>query len=474
MTTAVPSPTFGPQGFSAPLESQILTGVQADLNAAFGGNLNPGASTPQGMLAASMAAIIGNVYDTFAFYTSQVDPAFAVGRMQDGIARIYFITRKPATSTTLSVLCRGNNLVNIPAGSTISDNASPPNVYTCTDGGTITTSGQITLTFACNTTGPVPVPSVVLPFQTIPGWDSASVLSGSVGTDAENPGAFEQRRQQSVAQNSAGAAPSVLGAVLSVPGVTDAFVTENPTGAPVTLGGFSVAANSIYVAAVGGVDAAVAKAIWTKKAPGCAYNGNTTVTVFDDQSGYTTPPSYQVSFERPPPLPILFAVDIVPSSGVPNDAATQIQNAIIGAFAGSDGGPRARVASNILALRYVAPIQALGPWAQVKSIQVGSSNTPAVSFTGAISGTTLTVSAVTSGSLAVGQTISDAVGGVLAGTTITALGTGTGGTGTYTVSTSQTVAGESMFGSTANQNSVSVGIAQQPTVSPNNISVTVT
>jgi hypothetical protein len=59
-------------------------------------------------------------------------------------------------------------------------------------------------------------------------------------------------------------------------------------------------------------------------------------------------------------------------------------------------------------------------------------------FTGAISGSTLTVSAIGSGTLAVGQTL--VAGGVTAGTKITALGTGTGGTGTYTVSVSQTVA----------------------------------
>lgn len=58
--------------------------------------------------------------------------------------------------------------------------------------------------------------------------------------------------------------------------------------------------------------------------------------------------------------------------------------------------------------------------------------------TGSIAGTTLTVSAITSGTLYVGQVISGA--GVTAGTTITALGTGTGGTGTYTVGASQTVA----------------------------------
>jgi hypothetical protein len=57
--------------------------------------------------------------------------------------------------------------------------------------------------------------------------------------------------------------------------------------------------------------------------------------------------------------------------------------------------------------------------------------------TGSISGTTLTVSAVTSGTLAVGMLV---VGtGVTAGTRITAYGTGTGSTGDYTVSASQTV-----------------------------------
>lgn len=59
-------------------------------------------------------------------------------------------------------------------------------------------------------------------------------------------------------------------------------------------------------------------------------------------------------------------------------------------------------------------------------------------FTGSISGTTLTISAVSDGVLRVGSAISGT--GVTAGTTITALGTGTGGTGTYTVSASQTVA----------------------------------
>lgn len=74
--------------------------------------------------------------------------------------------------------------------------------------------------------------------------------------------------------------------------------------------------------------------------------------------------------------------------------------------------------------------------------------TGSVSFTGSISGTTLTVSTVASGTLAVGQLIVGA--GVSASppgsnaTYITALGTGTGGVGTYTVGVSQTVSSTAM------------------------------
>jgi hypothetical protein len=58
-------------------------------------------------------------------------------------------------------------------------------------------------------------------------------------------------------------------------------------------------------------------------------------------------------------------------------------------------------------------------------------------FTGSISGTTLTVTAVTSGTIAINQALFGL--GVTNATVITALGSGTGGVGTYTINQSQTV-----------------------------------
>ena len=59
MATNVPQPVLTDTGFQAPTQQQILAGVLADLNAAFGGNLNiSNLESPQGQLASSMAAII--------------------------------------------------------------------------------------------------------------------------------------------------------------------------------------------------------------------------------------------------------------------------------------------------------------------------------------------------------------------------------------------------------------------------------
>ena len=63
--------------------------------------------------------------------------------------------------------------------------------------------------------------------------------------------------------------------------------------------------------------------------------------------------------------------------------------------------------------------------------------------TGSISATTLTVTAVASGVISVGHTIQGV--GITAGTIVTAILTGSGGVGTYTVNVSQTVGSETMY-----------------------------
>lgn len=470
----IPSPTFTDTGFVAPDErTDVLPAVQAEIDAAMGGGLNPALETPQGQLASSFAAAIGNANDSFCQLTQLVDPAVTFGRYQDAIARIYFIDRIPSQPTVVTCVINGASGLTIPAGSLAV--AADGNIYTSNDPVTIGADGTATVNFSCTVYGPIPCPAGNLStiFQTIPGWDSiTNPADGVIGRDVETRQDFEQRRFRSVAKNAMGFLPAILGEVLATQNVLDAYVAENFTSSPITVDGVTIIAKSLYVSAVGGTDADVAKAIWTKKAPGCDFNGNTTVTVYDDQN-YSPPyPSYDVSFERPETLSFVFAVDLVNSAQVPANAQDLISAAIISAFAGADGGPRARIGSKVYASRFYGPVAALGAWAQIISIQIGSKNTSSATFTAAISGTVLTVSAVASGTLAIGQTVIGA--GIADGTIIQTLGTGTGGTGTYNLNTTQTVASETMYGVLANQNSITVRIDQAPAVAAGDVEVTLT
>ena len=87
-----------------------------------------------------------------------------------------------------------------------------------------------------------------------------------------------------------------------------------------------------------------------------------------------------------------------------------------------------------------------GAGGNVNEVGTYQLNVPATTltptFTGSISGTTLTVSAITAGYLGVGAVISGT--GVASNTTIQAVLNASGGVGTYTVNNSQTVGSEAM------------------------------
>ena len=377
MSTNVPFPEFTAAGLVLPTESEIRAGLWADFQSAFDGNLNESDATPQGQLIASLTATIGASNDLILQLVNLVDPAFSSGRMQDAIGRIYYLERIAATSTLVDATCTGAAGTLIPAGSLA--RASDGTIYQSLGDATIAAGGSVNATFAAIDTGPIACPAGALAsiYRVVPGWDSiTNVSEGIMGRNEETPAEFEQRRAASVAGNAAGILPAVRAAVLDVDGVVDAYVTENTTATAAAIGGVSVAANSLYVAVSGGTDAAVARAIWSKKSPGCAYTGTTTVTV-TDTLGYSSPyPSYSVKFTRPSALPIYFAVELADNGLVPSDAEDQVKAAISAAFNGEDGGARARIGSTIYALRFATGIAALGPWSQLVTLKIGTTASP--------------------------------------------------------------------------------------------------
>jgi hypothetical protein len=478
--TAVPSIEFTETGLVLPQESAILAGAQSDINAAFGGNLNPALSTPQGQLASSLSAIVSDNNDQFAEFVNQVDPDTNDGFMQDAIARIYFLNRSPGASTVVQCVIVGALGTVIPVGAQAQDTSG--NLYLCTQAGTIPVGGTITLPFANATIGPIACPSNTLTniYQAIPGWDTINNPSaGVVGSNVETAAEFRVRRDQSVALNAHGSLPSIYAAVFDVSGVIDAYATENVTDSPIFVGStnYELLPHSVYVAATGGLASAVAQAIWTKKDLGANMNGNTTVVV-TDESGYSFPqPAYNITFEIPNPTGFNFIVNIKNSASLPSTIVADVTAAITAQFNGIVGallpngvtaqtsGARVRIGSLLLAAAFygaVATCEGPGVPVQVLSIFIGST------FTGLgtlVSGTeVLTITTASTGTLTPGTAVT--MTDVPTGTTIVQQLSGTaGGIGTYqmsanataTVGSPEAVAGA---GSTAQQ----IGIDQQPTL----------
>ena len=377
MTTNVPAITWVNGSPVLPSEQNILTGVQADINSAFGGGVNPSLQTPQGQLAQSETAIIGDKNNQIAYIANQVNPSMASGIWQDAIGEIYFITRIPGSGTVVSATVNGAVGTVIPAGAVAQDTSGY--LYSAVSSVTIPSSGVATVEFQNQTQGPIAcnVGALSIIYTAIAGWDTITNTSaGALGTNVESRAAFEARRAASVAGNSINSIQSLYGAVSAVPNVISAFVIDNPTGTTVNYGATSypLAPHSVCISVAGGSSSAIAQAIWNKKPPGCDYNGNTSVTVYDNN--YTTPVPYTVTYLTPTVTPIYFNVEIKNSPLLPSNIVQLVQNAVLSSFNGEDGGTAVGIGTTSYSGRYYANINAINPNVNVIEIYLGFSASP--------------------------------------------------------------------------------------------------
>ena len=378
MSTNVPSIVWLNGSPVLPAETDILAGVQADINLAFGGGVNPSLQTPQGQIAQSETAIIGDKNNQIAYIANQVNPSMASGIWQDAIGEIYFITRIPGAGTVVSVTCTGAVGTIIPIGSVVQDSSGY--LYSSTATATIPSGGSIIVQFQNQTQGAIAcaIGAINTIYTAVSGWDTVyNFTAGSLGNLVESRTAFEARRSASVAGNSVNSLDSIRASVLSVPNVISAAVIDNPTNSTITYGptNYSMAAHSITVSVAGGTSSAIAQAIWNKKPPGTGYNGNTSATVYD--TSYPTPyPSYTVTWLTPTSVPIYFAIQIKNNSLLPSNIVQLVQNAVIQSFNGQDGGSAVGINSTSYSGRYYANINAINPNVNVIEVYLGTSASP--------------------------------------------------------------------------------------------------
>lgn len=364
-----------PTGVVVPSAVDIRTGILADTNQAFGGDLDVVTpSTPQAYLADNLTDNLMDSNAAIANLIAMVDPATSEGRFQDGIGRIYSFDRKGATSSVVQALCTGQPSLVMPAGQLAQD--ADGNLWISDNPATFDGLGQATIQFSCQTKGPIElgIGALTKIAQLFPGWDAITNLAPAIiGSNVESRGAFETRRQESIAKNGRGTVPAIRAEVWGVDDVIDVFAYDNFTNAAILYGAtnYSIKPHSIYVAVVGGSNEAIAQAIWRKKDGGCDLNGNTSVLV-QDKDGYSFPyPEYTITFNRPTPTPVKFAVQIANSTALPSTIIQDVKNAITATFTGENGAQRARIGGKIFASNFYAAVAQISAAVSIIQIKVG-------------------------------------------------------------------------------------------------------
>jgi hypothetical protein len=126
----------------------------------------------------------------------------------------------------------------------------------------------------------------------------------------------------------------------------------------------------------------------------------------------------------------------------------------------NDGGTSGNTRASAFAMN---PIATIGGGATFTDGPIAAEfdvSVEATVVTASLSGTVMTVTGVTSGTVAIGQVYS---GSGVTPTTVTSLGTGAGGTGTYNMSVSQTVGSETLTGTNAPHFKKGISIVQLST-----------
>lgn len=373
--SSIPRPELTEAGFVAPSEQDILSGALADINAALGGQANLALNTPQGQLAVSLTAILGDVYAAMLGVFNGMDPAANSGRMQEAIGRIYFLTRRPATATIV-----GAQLTTTGGGQTIAAGTSVAidrngNIYAPSSDIVLPSApGQVNTPLTCQTLGAIicPVGALTL-YQAGLGITSLTNNEvGLTGLEAESRAEFETRREQSVSANSIGQNAAILGAILSQSDVEDAFVVDNPAGHESEVKGVTLAPYSLYVVVQGGTDENIARAIIAHKSPGCAMQGSVSVQVKDENIAYHgNNPVYTVNFDRIQAVTLYISVKLArPSILVPQDAPERAIKALMNHLTSSETRPR--IGATLYASRLATVVNALGDWAEVLDLSLGT------------------------------------------------------------------------------------------------------
>ncbi len=302
----------------AELLDEMLNGTDGypGLYQIYGADINVDPNTPDGNLLNLIAQIAIDYLEFLQQVYTSFDPDQAIGTSLDLRCAINGVVRQAGTRTTQLVTVTATQAVTIDGLDT-----APDAPFTITDATgnrfnllathAFGAAGSTNLTFQAEEIGAILVSDNTLTEIATPTLGISTVtngtLDGTTGVNEETDLALRIRRTKSVSLPSQGYLEGLLGALLAVQDTTDARILENVTNAT---DGNGVPAHSIWCIVAGGLDAAVALAIYNKRNAGCGMKGAVAVDV--DQADGST---FEVLFDRPIAEDLWISFDLVAKTG---------------------------------------------------------------------------------------------------------------------------------------------------------------
>lgn len=201
--------------------------------------------------------------------------------------------------------------------------------------------------FECNTYGAITpaIGDLTDIVTTFAGWDSVSNnVSANTGRLAESDTALRQRWNNSLYARSVGMTDSIASALMTLNGVTSAYVYENDQD---TTDADGRPPHSIEAVVNGGESDEIALTIWQKKSAGIDTYGSQSVSINDSQ-GFP----HTINFNRPLVVPIYLNISVTeyPEEALPPNAQAMITQAVL------DYGATLTVGNDVILQRFMGAI----------------------------------------------------------------------------------------------------------------------
>lgn len=326
---------FGPSGFNELTTTEIIDDINAILVDVFGSATNLNTSSPNGQFVNQLAQMAQQNQNFMVLLTSSLyNPEVAASVWLDALCAFNGIVRGAVSSSTVTCTCSGSAGTLIGAGVLIANTNG--DTFANSADVTIGVGGTVSATFVATIPGPISVLAGTVNniVNQVYGWDSVTnPLDGVIGLPEQSDNSLRAARSTLLARYGSASLKAIYSNIVALVPDTpqNVYVQQNDTGAPITVDGVTLIANSIYIVILGSTPADIAATIYNKKCPGVNQNGSTTYAYTDTPSGTV----FTARWDVPTLTPVQVNISYPASGTYQPDFETQVKAAVVDNFNGT-------------------------------------------------------------------------------------------------------------------------------------------